>query len=79
MLCLCLVQHMLHQTKTKQFYTTPLTVFSPSDNSKIQGFLGGGGGGSAVAQCLTRDRKAVGSSHTGVTALYPLARTFILA
>ena len=29
--------------------------------------------GSAVAQCLTRDREAAGSSLTGVTALWSLS------
>ena len=31
--------------------------------------------GSAVAQCLTRDRRAGGSSLTGVTALWSLSKT----
>ena len=35
--------------------------------------------GSAVVECLTRDRGAAGSSHTGVTLLCPLARILILA
>ena len=30
--------------------------------------------GSAVVECLIRDRRATGSSLTGVTALCPLAR-----
>ena len=33
----------------------------------------------SVVECLTRDRRAAGSSLTGVTALCPLARTLILA
>ena len=38
-----------------------------------------GEGSGSVVECLTRDRRAAGSSLTGVTALCPLARTFILA
>ena len=33
--------------------------------------------GSAVAQCLTRDREAEGSSLTGVTALWSLSKTLL--
>ena len=33
----------------------------------------------SVVECLTRDRRAAGSSLTGVTALCPWARTLILA
>ena len=33
--------------------------------------------GSAVAQCLTRDRGAAGSSLTGVTALWSLSKTHL--
>ena len=33
----------------------------------------------SVVECLTQDRRAVGSCLTGVTALCPWARTFILA
>ena len=36
-------------------------------------------GSGSVVECLTRDRRAVGSSLTGVTALCPWARTLILA
>ena len=38
-LCLYLVQHLLHQIKAQQFYTdfrTLSTVFSPSENRRIQ-------------------------------------------
>ena len=33
----------------------------------------------SVVECLTRDRRAAGSSLAGVTALCPWARTLILA
>ena len=33
----------------------------------------------SVVECLTRDRRAAGSSLTGVTVLCPWARTLILA
>ena len=33
--------------------------------------------GSAVAQCLTRDQRAAGSSLTGVTALCSLSKTHL--
>ena len=33
----------------------------------------------SVVECLTRDRRAAGSSLTGVTALCPWVRTLILA
>ena len=35
--------------------------------------------GSSVVECLTRDRRAAGSSLTGVAALWSLSKTFILA
>ena len=33
-----------------------------------------GGGSGSVAECLTRDRRAAGSSLTGVTALWSLSK-----
>ena len=33
--------------------------------------------GSAVAECLTRDREAAGSSLTGVTVLWSLSKTHL--
>ena len=33
----------------------------------------------SVVECLTRDRRAAGSSLTGVTALLSFSKTFILA
>ena len=33
----------------------------------------------SVVECLTRDQSAAGSSLTGVTALWSLSKTFILA
>ena len=33
--------------------------------------------GSSVVECLTRDREAVGSSLTGVTALWSLSKTHL--
>ena len=43
LLCLYLVQHMLHQIKAQQFYTdidrALSTVLSPTENSKIQGLF----------------------------------------
>ena len=42
LLCLYLVQHMLHQIKAHQFYTDLgllSTVLSPSENNKIQGLF----------------------------------------
>ena len=43
-------------------------------------FLGGGGGGvwersGSVVECLTRDRRAAGSSLTGLTALWSFRKT----
>ena len=34
---------------------------------------------SSVVECLTRDQEATGSSLTGVTVLWSLSKTFILA
>ena len=31
----------------------------------------------SVVECLTRDRRAAGSSHTGVTALWSLSKTHL--
>ena len=42
LLCLYLVQHMLHQIKAHQFYTDLgllSTVLSPTENNKIQGLF----------------------------------------
>ena len=42
LLCLYLVQHMLHQIKAQQFYTDLgllSTVLSPTENSRIQGLF----------------------------------------
>ena len=35
------------------------------------------GAGSAVVECLTRDRRAAGSSLTGFTALWSLSKTHL--
>ena len=35
--------------------------------------------GNSVVECLTRDRRSAGSSLTGVTLLWSLSKTFILA
>ena len=37
LLCLYLVQHMLHQIKAQQFYTD--LGLSPTENSRIQGLF----------------------------------------
>ena len=40
-------------------------------------FFGGGGRSGSVVECLTRDRRAAGSSLTGVTAQWSLSKTHL--
>ena len=40
-------------------------------------FWGGGERSGSVVECLTQDRRAVGSSLTGVTALWSLSKTHL--
>ena len=46
-------------------------------NASRGGGGGGGGWGGSVVECLTRDRRAVGSSIYGVTALWSLSKTHL--
>ena len=55
-----------------------LQVYRPLQYWRCNRELGHTGGiGSSVVECLTRDRRAAGSSLTGVTALWFLSKTHL--
>ena len=69
----------LQAKKNTIFFTnnnlTPLDIYNGP--SQVYCIKPEGRIGSAVVECLTRDRKAVGSSLTSVTALWSLSKTHL--
>ena len=54
-----------------KFLATEVTLYYPGLGQNSYQFSQNGERGGSVVECLTRDRRAAGSSLTGVTALCP--------